>query len=418
MGKPWTKTVFIAVLAALAFFAVQDFVAHGPQGVFGDYLHRVFDEEAQDYSIGDGVAHRARTGSITHRTAGVETVCFPEPGGRVELRGAAGDEIRLGYEIVVYADRPEQAARYLPRVAVEKVMDDGRLTFRLREPRVRDEGVRGIRVNYMVEVPPHLAVDIAGTGEEITARGLCGALTLGLNGSARITGITGDVKVYGGGNRFETELRVAKLRRDLGVEVYGGGPRFATLEITGVKGNVVLDQTFIHDGYIADIDGNLTLDNHDGGVIVENIRGDLEAKFDGRLLVNRVAGAVRVEGRSGLLDAAHIAGPVTVDGQELYVNLRDIRGDTRVTAKSGSNVLYELPLTGEGYQVTAVSRPGVIVTATGPGRIVTDLPLTIVEWGDGGRKATGRVGNGRYRVDIETEASNIYLRSATVEDLR
>lgn len=243
-----------------------------------------------------------------------------------------------------------------------------------------------VRVNYTLQVPPRLAVDIAGTGEEITARNLRGALTLGLNGSARITGITGDVKVY-------------------------GGPRFGTLEITGVKGNVVLDQTSIHDGYIADIDGNLTLDNHDGGMIVENLRGDLEAKFDGHLLVNRVAGTVRVEGRSGLLDAAHIDGPVTVDGQEVYVNLRDIHGDTRVTAMSGSNVLCGLPLNGEGYRVKAVSRPGVTVTATGPGRIVTDLPLTIVESGDGGRKATGRVGNGRYRVDIETEASNIYLRA-------
>ncbi len=373
MGKVPTKTIFVVFLVVLAFLAVQDFALRGADGVFGDYLHRVFfDEEASDFRGRENMPQRARTGAVTRAADGIEVVRFLQPGGRVELKGAAGKEIQVGYEIVVYADRPEQAAPYLSRVHVQQVVDGGRLIFELQEPRVRDEGVRGVRVNYTAALPAGLRTEITGSAG-VTARGLTGSLVVENGGPVTVAGVNGDVKIDG----------------------------CPGLEITGVKGNVWV-RVFAHGGYIAGVDGNLTLDNRNGDVIVENLRGDLEAKFDGHLLVNGVAGTVRVEGRGGLFDAAHIDGPVTVSGRELLVNLRDIRGDTRVTAAGCSNVLCELPAGREGYRVTALSRGG---------RIVTNLLLTLAETGTGEQKATGRVGNGRYRVDIETEASNIYLRS-------
>ncbi|MEW5763293.1 MAG: hypothetical protein AB1776_08850 [Bacillota bacterium] len=372
MGKVPTKTIFVLFLVVLAFLAVQDFALRGADGVFGDYLRRVFDEEARDFRGWENMPHRARTGAVTRAAGGIKVVRFPHPGGRVELRRGEVNQIRVGYEIVVYADRPEQAARYLSRVDVQQVVDGGLLTFRLQEPRVRDEGVRSVRVNYTAALPAGLLTEVTGS-EGVTARGLTGSLVVEGGGPVTVAGVTGDIKIDG----------------------------CPGLEITGVKGNVWV-RAFAQDGYIAGVDGNLTLDNRNGDVIVENLRGDLEAKFDGRLLVNGVAGTVRVEGRGGLFDAAHIDGPVTVNGRELLVNLRDIRGDTRVTAAGRSNVLCELPAGREGCRVTALSRGG---------RIVTNLPLTLVETGAGEQKATGRVGNGRYRVDIATEASNIYLRS-------
>lgn len=380
MGKLPTKTIFVLALAILAFFAVQDLALHGAGGVFGAYLRRVFNEEAQDFRSRENLPQRARTGTVNRTASGIKAVRFLHPGGRVELKGAADNAIRIGYEITIQADRPEQAARYLSRVAVQQVVDGGRLIFKLQEPPVRDEGVRGVRVNYTAALPAGLAVEITGS-TKVTARGLNGSLVVDGSGPVTATGVTGDIKIDG----------------------------CPDLEITGVKGNVWVRASVPGGGYtadyIADVTGNLTLDNHDGTVIVENLRGGLEAKFDrhlfdGHLLVNGVAGTVRVEGRGGLFDAAHIDGPVTVNGRELLVNLRDIRGDTQVTTYGG-NVLYEPPAGGDGCRVTALSKGG---------RIVTSLPLTIAETAAGEQKGTGKVGNERYRVEIETEGSNIYLR--------
>lgn len=376
MDKVPTKTIFVVFLVVLAFLAVQDFAVHGASGVFGNYLHQLFEEVRQDFQ-GWTEHHQTQSGTITRRANDFEVVKFQHPRGRVELKNTTSNEIQVAYEIIVYANRPEQAARYLSHVTVNQAVEGKQLILALKEPRVRDEGIQSVLVNYTVALPRGLQAEIIGSSE-VVAQELSGSLVVEGSGSVTVTGLTGDIKING----------------------------CSSLEITGVQGNVWV-VAGVDSGYIADITGNLSLENHTnrlivGGMIVENLQGNLEARFDGHLLVNRVIGAVRVEGFNGIFEATHIEGPVTASGRELLINLRDIRGDTQISTVGRSNVLWELPKGQEGCEITALTRSG---------RIVTDIPLKLVETSTGEQKATGRIGNGRYKVDIKTEVSNIYLRS-------
>ncbi|MBC7106058.1 MAG: hypothetical protein H5T97_08965 [Firmicutes bacterium] len=67
MGKVPTKTIFVLFLVVLAFLAVQDFALHGADGVFGDYLHRVFDEEAQDFRGWENMPQARRPRTVRRR---------------------------------------------------------------------------------------------------------------------------------------------------------------------------------------------------------------------------------------------------------------------------------------------------------------------------------------------------------------
>ena len=149
--------------------------------------------------------------------------------------------------------------------------------------------------------------------------------------------------------------------------------RSANTEIKSVVGNVDINSNY-SELRLTDIKGTVNVTNKSGGLRAENIEGDIDFRGNySKLIFKKIDGMVNVENTSGSVEAEfihglrikgsytnitasdiletrlvtidsksakvnlkRIAGPITIDGTYLEIDLEKIGGDVRIYTKSGS----------------------------------------------------------------------------------
>lgn len=374
--------IVIIVLLVLAFLAVQDLVLNGPDKVIGGYFE-AFRAGDRNRKIVDPeeLEFEKKSGVITERKEHYQGLSIINPYGEVKVEEGDGDKITVNYAVRVYTPEKEQAEQYIKKVAVSKKTveyQQGRfLEVSLKEPKLREEFIKRVRVDYEVFVPPGFTCRINNNGGAVTVQNAAGEFEIyNTNGATIFNNIKGNLVV---------------------------STRSGELEMMDITGNIKVDY-FGRYAYLAGIDGNITINNSFGGesdIIVEEVRGDLTANIDCTLEIVNLEGSVQVESRFGNVRTEDIKGPVTIyqDGFRSNIELKDVFGDINCIVND-SQIRLEIPENGGGYEITA---------STEHGTIRTRLPLEMKEE-NGMKTAKGKLGEGKYRIELKSKRGKIYIR--------
>jgi len=367
------RTVVIAVVAVLCAVALFDFALNGER-VIADFL-----ETLPSGSLWEGrrvaldTPHAERSGTLMEDVGEVDALVLVSDRGDVSVTGVTGDEIRVEYDLTVYAETPALAEEYLEDLSVVAVEEEGSLRLRVREPEVRPPGVLGVEVDYQVSAPRRLALIV------VTREG-----SAEVSGFAPKTAVSpqADVEPY-----WSTPYLGSPPAPHVLVSINGG-----TLRISDIDGEV---RAFIwgQSAVLNDIHGSLSVQSRGADVKLSRITGDLWAKvlFEDLWLVD-ITGEVTVEAEMADVRAEGIGGDLDFRVQDGDVSVYGLRSAARLEVWSGDIEVF-LPSGPEGFRLSAVAEEGDVE--------VRALPLKVhsrqaKEW------VSGTLGDGRHSVVLRS----------------
>mgnify|MGYP000229971894 CR=1 FL=1 len=367
------RTVVIAVVAVLGAMALFDFAFHGER-VIADFLETLPSGSLwEGRHIAVGAPRAEGSGTLVEDVAEVNALVLISDRGDVSVTGVSGDQIRVDYDLTVYAETPALAEEYLEDLSVVAVEEEGSLRLRVRAPEVRPPGILEVEVDYWVRAPRHLAL-VAVTRE----------------GSAEVSGLTPKTtlrpqeEIKG---LWTTAYSSSMPTLHVLVSVHGG-----TLRVSDVDGEmlaIIRGQSAL----LEDIHGPLWVQSVGADVRLSQITGDLWAKvlfedlwlvdITGEVTVEAEMADVRAEGIDGDLDFRVLDGDVSVWGLRSGAQLEVWSGDIEVFLPSGP----------QGFQLSAAAEGGDVE--------VRALPLEVhsrqdEEW------VSGTLGDGRHSVILRT----------------
>ena len=164
------------------------------------------------------------------------------------------------------------------------------------------------------------------------------------------------------------------------------------------RGNIYVEQA---SGQVSLVtaNGDIQVRHAAGDVGVVSIGGDINISCArGRVVVNNTTGAITLSNISGDADATSFNGAIRFIGA-----IRE-GGRYRLTSTSGA-VEMTLPANTAGFTLMLSSYTGVGTR--------TDFPLTAINSSESNRRTTGRHGNGRAQITLDTFNGSVHLRRAT-----
>lgn len=201
------------------------------------------------------------------------------------------------------------------------------------------------------------------------------------------------------------EVTVENVEGDLMVDHHMG-----TLDVHGTKGPLFLD-TGSGEVTVRDVEGDVTVDTGSGGVTISGMRGS-------RLSLDTGSGSVRVDGAEvERLIADTGSGGVRLEG----IKAGDVRLDTgsgSVDVELSSDIETLIADTGSGSVTVAApaSLGAEFDIETGSGGIDVDFPhqsFTVER-----DHVSGKIGDGRGRIHIDTGSGGVRLYRRTVSSER
>jgi hypothetical protein len=197
------------------------------------------------------------------------------------------------------------------------------------------------------------------------------------------------------------------------------------VEVTGVESHLQVS------GARSDIRlshvGSVAVRTRSGDVHVENAAGQVNVlTANGNVRVQTAASDVRVVSIGGEIDIRCVRGRVEANNTDNTITLDSIGGDVEATTTNGNinftgalrpdgryrlsstagQMEMRIPENTSGFTATLASYMG--------GRAISDFPLTPVAPAEGTRRTTGRYGNGRAQITLDTFNGSIWLRRAAM----
>jgi len=159
MRRHRVRAILIATLAVLTLLAVID-LGFADGAMFVGFLDPlVHPKQVQGPpELGPDLPRASRADSLSCDGLPVKELFLDNPLGSIDIVGTDGDEIRVNYDVTVYAKSQAVARAYLAEVQVEPVpVGDNGLRFSVTEAPLRPETVYYIQVDYRIEAPERLA---------------------------------------------------------------------------------------------------------------------------------------------------------------------------------------------------------------------------------------------------------------------
>jgi DUF4097 and DUF4098 domain-containing protein YvlB len=304
--------------------------------------------------------------------------------GDVTITGSSDNQVHVHAHQIVHSNSDGETRRVFAAL-------DPHIQVNGTSVVVRVEGRNNGRADLTIELPESASSDITSGRGDVTIEGLKGA--------SNVTASRGDVK------------------------------------LTGLGGNVHV-QMSKGDFSAHGVGGNLTLDGHVGDVTVSEVSGSLtmDGDFFGDIHLEQVASAVRFHSSRTDLQVARLAGDLTMDDDDLHVGqsvgpLRivtrskniecsQVSGDVHIENSNGEvsvtavQPLGDIQITNASDPVTLTLPPDANFTinaSTNGGDLNTDFSLN-VSGGDEHRNASGTIGAGGPRIDINVRHGDLSLK--------
>ncbi|WP_308639883.1 DUF4097 family beta strand repeat-containing protein [Paenibacillus silvisoli] len=351
------RTLLLALIPVVIFFLIVDIWTKDAQ-LFGNFARQFVNEQKmKDYEAAHKMATAAATREIAVDGRELKQVSLSGAGGAISVHRSSEPEVRLSYTVTISAANQEKADRIRDAVNVKEEITDGRLTF-VTSADGENVDYHSTTIDYVLSIPDGMKLSVASE-----------------HGSVRIDGLQGDVEV----NSVNGLLEMVRLA--------------GTISVSSDYSSV----------YLSDIKGKVGLTNQNGDANLDQIAGGITLDSEsGRIFVSRSKGGITGETEDGPVYLSEIAGTVKLKGEDAAIQLDQILGDTQIRSITGQTKL--ILADNQGYTLHA---------KTSGGSIRTHLPLPIEQNQneDDSKQLSGVVGDGTWKVDVETISGNIVINA-------
>jgi DUF4097 and DUF4098 domain-containing protein YvlB len=254
-------------------------------------------------------------------------------------------------------------------------------------------GKGGVASNLEIWVPKTIVADIATRHGDIGISGRTANVKVSTShGDISLNDITGNVDI----EQRKGDVQVSKITGDVNVN-----GQVSDINVSEVAGTVKLNGDYF---------GDTNLSKITKGVAFRTSRTDMElARLDGDLNM-----------QSGDLRATNLLGPMKLLTKSKDIHLDDLSGDLRLENSNGSVEVHSNKLgaieiqnrTGDVQIVVPEKSNFQIEVSTRGGEVNSDFSGLRVTTERDNASATGSVGNGGPKVQINNEHGNIEIRKA------
>jgi DUF4097 and DUF4098 domain-containing protein YvlB len=258
-------------------------------------------------------------------------------------------------------------------------------------------GEHSVESDMDIFVPRDAALDIASKRGDVTVNGRKADVKIALqNGDVSLDDVAGAAKI----NLEKGSVRASKIAADF--DLTG---RVDDVTIDEVAGAVRLNGDFFQDIRLSKIAKSVTFKSSRSDMEIAAVPGEIEIATDS-VRGNQLSGPARVVTRSKDIHLEDISGDLQVETTNGDIEVNAAKklpvGRMTITGKRG-DITLTLP-SDAGFQLDASTREG---------NIVSDFSALKVDNSGGTSRASGTVGNGVSKLQINSDAGDIRIAKAS-----
>lgn len=310
--------------------------------------------------------------------------------GSLNIQPSDGDTLKVVVHKKLYANNQDEANKYNEGSKPQITVNGNTVVLNAN---TNGAGDHAVSADMDIFVPRKAMLDIASRRGDLTINDRKADVKVSLQrGDANLTEVAGSAKIV----MEKGSVRASKISGDVDIE---GRIDDATLDDIG--GSVQLNGDFFNDIRLSKIAKSVTFKSARSDILLASVPGDLEISGDS-------------------LRGTDLGGPSRLVTRSKEIHLEDVRGDLQVETSNGDIEVHtadklpvgKITLTGKRGDITLVvpASAGFQVDATAKkGDISTDFGGLKVESHDGTARASGTVGNGVGRLQINSDAGDIKI---------
>ena len=310
--------------------------------------------------------------------------------GAINVTPSDGNTIRVVVHKKLYASNQEDANKFnagsKPQITVNG-------TSVLLNANTNGAGDHAVQTDMDIFVPSRAMVDVASKRGDVSVSDRKADVKLTLQrGDITLNEITGNSKM----SLDKGSIRATNLTGDMDID-----GRIDNVTLEGVKGAVRLNGDFFNDIRLSKIAKAVEFKSARSDITLASVPGDLEISGDA-LRATDVSGPMRFVTRSKDIHLEGVTGDLEVENANGDIEIHPADklpiGRMVLTGKHG-DITVVLPANA-GFQVDATTRKGDITSDFSPLRI---------EDNSGSSHATGTVGNGAAKLQINADTGDIRI---------
>jgi len=311
-------------------------------------------------------------------------VQIQNPRGDVTIAGSSDGQMKIHAHQVVNTNSDNDAEKTFPAL-------DPKVTVNGNSVLVKVEGRDNGRADLTIELPDGATTDVTAGRGDVSVEGLKGASNVTANhGDVKLSEIGGSVHAHLSRGDFSAH-RIAGA-----VSVDG---HLSDVTVSDVTGTLSLDGEFFGDTHLEQIGSTVHFHSSRTDLDLGRLAGDLTMDSDD-LHVGQAVGPLRIVTRSKNIECTEISGDVHIE---------NANGDVDVTAVEP---LGNIQINNASDPVTLTLPPNAsfsIDATTNGGDLNTDFSLNVTG-GDEHRNATGTVGKGGPKIEINARHGDISIK--------
>ena len=310
--------------------------------------------------------------------------------GMINVAAAEGSTIRVVVHKKLYANNQDEANKYnggsKPQITVSG-------TNVVLNANTNGAGDHGVQADLDIFIPRDAAIEVASRRGDVSISDRKADLKLSVQrGDITLNNVTGTAKI----TMEKGSVRATDIAGDFEVE---GRVDDVTLE--NVKGSVKLNGDFFNDIRLSKIAKTVEFKSARSDVTLASVPGDLEISGDS-LRATDASGPMRLVTRSKEIHLEGVTGDIQVDNANGDIEIHPAdklpMGKMNLTGKRG-DISLTIPANA-GFQLDATTRKG---------DITTNFSSLKIDSSSGGSHATGTVGNGAAKLQINADTGDIRI---------
>jgi DUF4097 and DUF4098 domain-containing protein YvlB len=310
--------------------------------------------------------------------------------GAINLSPSEGNTIRVVVHKKLYANNQEDANKYNEGSKPQVTVNGNNVVLNAN---TNGAGDHGVQADMDIFVPRNAAVEVASKRGDVAINGRKADVKLAVQrGDISLNEVVGSAKM----NLEKGSIRATDIAGDVDID---GHVDDVTLE--NVRGSVKLNGDFFNDIRLSKITKTVEFKSARSDIALASVPGDLEISGDA-LRATDVGGPMRLVTRSKEIHLEGVTGDVQVDNANGDIEIRPAdklpMGKMSLTGKHG-DISLTIPANA-GFQVDATTRKG---------DITTDFSSVKIDSSSGGSHATGTVGNGAAKLQINADTGDIRI---------
>jgi DUF4097 and DUF4098 domain-containing protein YvlB len=310
--------------------------------------------------------------------------------GTINVTPSDGNNIRVVVHKKLYANNQNDANKYnegsKPQITVSG-------TSVLLNANTNGAGDHSVQADMDIFVPRDAAVEVASKRGDVSISDRKSDLKLSVQrGDVTLNNIVGAAKL----NMEKGSIRATNIIGDVVIE---GRVDDVTLE--DVKGGVRLNGDFFNDIRLSKITKTVEFKSARSDINLASVPGDLEISGDA-LRATDVSGPMKLVTRSKEIHLEGVTGDVDVENAngDIEVHPADKTPLGRISLNGKHGDISLVMPANAGFQVDATTRKG---------DITTDFGSVKIDNSSGGSHATGTVGNGAAKLQINADTGDIRI---------